>query len=92
MRAELEIKPISAASDDESERDLYRALRMIHSMAGTMSVHKVGGWELTETNSSSMYGPIITVWNNGIVDVRAESNSDPERHVYSMYEARRDDE
>lgn len=79
-----EIKPIHANSRDGG--DVYRLLNMVHQMAGSLANSPSKQFTLGETQSSPMYGPIVTVWTNGIVDIEARSwNDDGERyHEYSM--------
>lgn len=78
------IKPISAYSTDDSKRDIYRLLNIVHSMAGQLAVANKGGWQLARTQSEPMYGPIITVWTNGIIDIEAETTADPVVHFYRL--------
>lgn len=78
------ITPISAYSTDENKRDIYRLLNLVHAMAGALAVANKGGWQLARTQSDPMYGPIITVWTNGIVDIEAETTADPVVHFYRL--------
>jgi hypothetical protein len=79
-----EIKPIHANSREGG--DVYRLLNMVHSMAGSLANSPRKEFTLARTNSDPQYGPIVTVWTNGIVDIEARSwNEDGERyHEYSM--------
>lgn len=78
------IEPIEANSRDGGE--VYRLLCMIHSMAGRMANSERKEFWLARTNSNPMYGPIITVWTNGIVDIEARTwrGEDVPYHEYSM--------
>lgn len=65
------IPQITANSDDGG--DVYRLLVMVHSMAGSLANSERKEWHLARTNSDPMYGPIVTVWTNGIVDIEART-------------------
>ena len=83
-----EIKPIKANSDEGG--DVYRLLNMVHSMAGSLAVANKDHWELAETNSSEFYGPITTVWTNGVINIEARSwrhGREIPYHEYSLYAA-----
>lgn len=86
------IKPIHANSRDGGE--VYRLLNLVHSMAGSLADSPRKEFTLARTNSDHMYGPIVTVWTNGIVDIEARSwNDDGERyHEYSLTPVVKDDE
>jgi hypothetical protein len=60
---------------------------MIHAMAGVQACHDhCGNWELSRTATYSDY--VLTVWTNGIVDVKAETHKDyegnPIEHIYTL--------
>lgn len=74
------IKPIHANSREGG--DVYRLLNMVHQMAGMLANEPKKAFTLGETQSSPEYGAIVTVWTNGIVDIRASSRGD--YHEYSM--------
>ena len=74
------IKPIHASS--ENKDDVYRLLNLVHSMAGSLAVAKSGEWWLKETCTMPPEY-VLTVWTNGIVDVKAETRHGV--HEYSMY-------
>lgn len=78
------IEPIKANSRDGGE--VYRLLCMIHSMAGSLANSDRKDFWLARTNSDPMYGPIITVWTNGIVDIEARTWRDDgvPYHEYAM--------
>ena len=77
------IKPINANSRDGGE--VYRLLNMVHVMAGALANSPSKMFTLGSTQSDPQYGPIVTVWTNGIVDVTARSWNDGESyHEYSM--------
>ena len=76
----MKIEPIYASS--EKKDDVYRLLNLVHSMAGSLSVAKSCGWELKETCTMPPEY-VLTVWTNGIVDVKAETRHGV--HEYSMY-------
>ncbi len=82
----MKIEPIYASS--ENRDDVYRLLNLVHSMAGSLAVAKSGGWELKETCTMPPEY-VLTVWTNGVVDVRAETRNGV--HEYSMYAAEVDD-
>ena len=75
-----EIKSIYANSRDGGE--VYRLLNMVHQMAGMLANEPKNAFTLAATQSSPEYGPIVTVWTNGIVDIKASSRVD--YHEYSM--------
>lgn len=79
-----EIQPIHANSRDGG--DTYRMLNLIHAMAGMLANEPKKHFTLARTNSDPMYGPIITVWTNGVVDIEARTYRDecPPYHEYSM--------
>ena len=76
------IKTISASSTNENEQ--YRLLRMIHRMAGRCAVAKIDNWRLSRTATYDDY--VLTVWTNGIVDIKAETNKYPQgdEHFYQL--------
>jgi hypothetical protein len=74
------IKSIYANSRDGGE--VYRLLNMVHQMAGMLANEPKKAFTLSATQSSPEYGPIVTVWTNGIVDIKASSRGD--YHEYSM--------
>ena len=76
----MNIEPIYASS--ENKGDVYRLLNLVHSMAGSLAVAKSGGWELKATCTTPPEYE-LTVWTNGIVDVKAETRHGV--HEYSMY-------
>lgn len=78
------IEPIGANSRDGGE--VYRLLCMIHSMAGKLANSDRKDFWLARTNSDPVYGPIITVWTNGIVEIEASTwcNSTVPYHEYFM--------
>lgn len=78
------ITPIYANSRDGGE--VYRLLCMVHSMAGSLAIEPRKTFQLARTNSDPMFGPIVTVWTNGIVDIEARTWRDGEEpyHEYSM--------
>ena len=76
----MKIEPIYASS--EKKDDVYRLLNLVHSMAGSLAVAKSCGWELKETCTMPPEY-VLTVWTNGIVDVKAETRHGV--HEYSMY-------
>jgi hypothetical protein len=77
----MTIETIKANSKDGGE--VYRLLNMVHVMAGRLANSPSRDFQLSRTNSDPMYGPILTVWTNGIVDIEARSSG--EYHEYSMY-------
>lgn len=79
-----DIKPIRANSRDGGE--VYRLLNMVHVMAGMLANEPKKGFTLAATQSSPEYGPIVTVWSNGIVDIEARTwrDEDPAYHEYSL--------
>lgn len=76
----MKIESIYASS--ENKDDVYRLLNVVHSMAGSFAVAKYGGWELKATCTTPPEY-VLTVWTNGIVDVKAETRHG--FHEYSMY-------
>lgn len=81
------IKPVHANSRDGGE--VYRLLNMVHSMAGSLANSPRKEFTLARTNSDPQYGPIVTVWTNGIVDIEArtwaaEYEGGERYHEYSM--------
>lgn len=77
----MTITKITANSDNKN--DVYRLLNIVHSMAGSMAVARLGGWSLKDTcNMPPEY--VQTTWTNGIVDVRAVT-TDLVHHEYSLY-------
>lgn len=87
-----DIKPIYANSAEGGE--VYRLLNMVHVMAGALANSPSKQFTLARTNSDSRYGPIITVWTNGIVDIEActyDGDTTP-YHEYSLTAAAKDDE
>ena len=76
----MKIEPIYANS--ENKDDVYRLLNLVHSMAGSLAVAKSGEWWLKETCTMPPEH-VLTVWTNGIVDVKAETRHGV--HEYSMY-------
>lgn len=79
-----DIKPIHANSRDGG--DIYRLLNLVHAMAGQLANEPKKSFTLARTNSDPQYGPIITVWTNGIVDIEARTwrDQEPAYHEYSM--------
>ena len=81
-----EIKTITANSEDGG--DVYRLLNIVHSMAGSLANSERKEWQLSRTNSDSYYGPILTVWTNGIVDIEARTwkgyPNESDRHEYTL--------
>jgi hypothetical protein len=89
----MTIETIKANSNDGGE--VYRLLVMVHSMAGSLANSPRKEFQLARTQSDPMYGPILTVWTNGIVDIEARTwrdNESPSYHEYSMYACAKDDE
>lgn len=81
------IKPVHANSRDGGE--VYRLLNLIHVMAGMLANEPKKHFILARTNSNSNFGPIVTVWTNGIVDIEArtwtaEYEGGERYHEYSM--------
>lgn len=76
--------PICANSRDGGE--VYRLLNLVHSMAGSLANSPRKEFTLARTNSDPMFGPIVTVWTNGIVDIEARTwrDGDEPYHEYSM--------
>lgn len=87
-----EIKPIYANSRDGGE--VYRLLNMVHQMAGSLANSPSKQFILARTQSDPMFGPIVTVWTNGIVDIEARSwNEGAVRyHEYSMTPVKKEDD
>lgn len=87
-----DIKPITANSIEGG--DTYRMLNMIHVMAGMLANEPKKHFTLARTQSDPQYGPIVTVWTNGIVDIEARSyrDQDPVYHEYSMTRVVKDGE
>lgn len=77
----MTIETIRANSREGGE--VYRLLNMVHSMAGSLANSPRKEFRLARTQSDPMYGPIVTVWTNGIVDIEARSQDG--YHEYSMY-------
>lgn len=81
------ITPVRANSREGGE--VYRLLNLVHAMAGMLANEPKKHFKLARTNSDSMYGPIVTVWTNGIVDIEArtwpaEYEGGDRYHEYSM--------
>ena len=76
----MKIAPICASS--ESKDEVYRLLCLVHAMAGSLAIAKSGEWELKATCTMPPEY-VLTVWTNGIVDVKAETRHGV--HEYSMY-------
>jgi len=76
--------PIHANSREGGE--VYRLLNLVHSMAGSLANSPRKEFTLARTNSDPMFGPIVTVWTNGIVDIEARTwrDGDEPYHEYSM--------
>lgn len=83
------IEPITASWDCKGEKSReYRCLNMIHAMAGQSAQSNDSQWKLKATATYDDY--VLTVWTNGIVDIKAESwkrEGVAVKHEYSMYEA-----
>jgi hypothetical protein len=89
--AKIQAKPVSAIGQDtkidpiratsKNKDDVYRLLNVVHSMAGTCAVAKVGNWQLASSCSEENY--TMTTWTNGIVDVKAVTING-EDHTYSL--------
>lgn len=77
----MTIKTVSANSREGGE--VYLLLNMVHVMAGRLANSPSKDFQLARTNSNPMFGPIVTVWTNGIMDIEARSSGD--YHEYSMY-------
>lgn len=86
------IEPIHANSRDGGE--VYRLLNLVHVMAGRLANSSTKDFQLARTNSNPMFGPIVTVWTNGIVDIEARSwnEGDEPYHEYSMVPAAKESE
>lgn len=81
------IKPVHANSRDGGE--VYRLLNLIHAMAGMLANEPKKHFILARTSSDPSFGPTVTVWTNGIVDVEArtwaaEYEGGERYHEYSM--------
>lgn len=78
------IPQIAASSEDGG--DVYRLLVMVHSMAGSLANSERKEWRLARTNSDPIYGPIVTVWTNGIVEIEAKTwrDHEPAYHEYRL--------
>jgi len=89
----MTIKTLTARSTNEDQSDIYRLLNMIHVMAGAQACKKVGNWELSRTATYDDY--VLTVWTNGIVDIKAETHKDYERnpveHIYTLSAVEKED-
>ena len=89
----MTIKTLTASSTNEDQSDIYRLLNMIHAMAGAQACKKVGSWELSRTATYDDY--VLTVWTNGIVDIKAETYKDYERnpteHIYTLSAVKTED-
>lgn len=81
------IEPIRANSDVGGE--VYRLLNLVHQMAGMLANEPKKHFTLGLTQSDPQYGPIVTVWTNGIVDIEARSWGD--YHEYSMTPCRKEE-
>lgn len=77
-----DIQPIRANSTEGGE--VYRLLVMLHSMAGSLANEPKKHFQLARTNSDETFGPITTVWTNGIVDIEARTWRDIGYHEYSL--------
>jgi hypothetical protein len=86
-----EIKTIKANSAEGGE--VYRLLNLVHQMAGSLANSPRKEFQLAATNSDEMYGPILTVWTNGIVDIEARTwrDREPAYHEYTMRAVARED-
>lgn len=84
------IEPISANSRDGGE--VYRLLNLVHVMAGRLANSSSKDFWLARTQSEPMYGPIVTVWSNGIVDIEARTWKEyaGDYHEYHMYATKKD--
>lgn len=77
------ITPIHANSREGG--DVYRLLNMVHVMAGRLANNPTKDFQLSRTNSDPSFGPILTVWTNGIVDIEARTwKGEVDYHEYSM--------
>lgn len=81
------IIPVRANSREGGE--VYRLLNLVHSMAGSLANSPRKEFTLARTSSDPMFGPIVTVWTNGIVDIEArtwpaEYEGGDRYHEYSM--------
>jgi len=65
------IETITASSDTGG--DVYRLLNLVHVMAGNAANSERKDWWLARTQSDPQFGPIVTVWTNGIVDIEART-------------------
>lgn len=79
-----DIQPIHANSRDGGE--VYRLLNMVHVMAGMLANSPGKNFTLSRTNSNPDFGPILTVWTNGIVDIEARTwaSLECDYHEYTM--------
>jgi len=83
-----DIKTITAKWDCKSEKsENYILLNMIHAMAGHYATRGDKSWSLSSTATTDNY--ILTVWTNGIVDIKAETYKDwcygvANEHCYTM--------
>lgn len=86
------IKPIHANSAEGGE--VYRLLNLVHVMAGALANSSDKRFTLARTNSDSQYGPIITAWTNGIVDIEARTYDGDTMpyHEYSLTPVVKDEE
>ena len=78
------IRQITANSEEGG--DVYRLLVMVHSMAGSLANSPRKEWQLARTQSDPYFGPIVTVWTNGIVDIEAKTwrDQEPAYHEYTL--------
>lgn len=83
-----DIQPIHANSIDGD--DVYRLLSLVHAMAGRLARSPSKDFILARLNTDPMFGPIVTVWTNGRVDIEARSWNDEGKpyHEYSMTPAK----
>lgn len=58
-------------ASNETGGEVYRLLNMVHQMAGMLANSPSKAFQLKETSTSERH--VLTVWTNGIVDLRAES-------------------
>lgn len=87
-----DIEPIHANSTDGGE--VYRLLGMVHFMAGALANSPGKQFTLARTNSDPQYGPIVTAWTNGIVDIEARTwrEQKPAYHEYSLTQVAKEEE
>ena len=90
-----DIKPVYANSRYGGE--VYRLLNLVHVMAGMLANEPKKHFTLARTNSDPTFGPIVTVWTNGVVDVEARTwpadHDGGERyHEYSMTAVSKEDD